>query len=163
MAWAIGDTLNMTKSIREGLPFIHGLAHRGFRPQQAYEEYRAAGLRGRKQSFLDAFRAISYAYDDPRVYTPSDPTLPLRTELIPIAPFRQNRKYRTIVEYIGYDPNENAVMKRHITIDTDTPWTVEEYIEDAIEVTSDCNSYALIDPTSFKIRSVNYTDNPLYG
>lgn len=163
MAWQIGDELVLSETVRQNLPFIRGAIAQGMKAQETYDLIRSIGSAGRKQTFLDAYRAMSYAYQDPSIYLPSDTSQKPLADLIPMSLYTNQRRYTVTVDVPAYNTLNNQLEQKTVTIISDDLYTQDDYFEQAFEYFPEYGDLESIQFDEAKISSILYSDNPIYG
>lgn len=163
MGWEIGQELVLTKSVSRALPFIRGAVAVDYGATATYELLQSLGMGGRKSTVLEAYKALSYAYQDPSVYLPSDPDIFPRSDLIPLAITQQRNAYQSVVSVTIFNSSDNVLEERFVTIGGSELLTASEYMRRAEELAVTYEDLESPQREFTYIDSINYSENPIYG
>lgn len=163
MAWSPGEELVLTKAVKENIGWIRGAVYAGLAPQTAYDLLRSVTSAGRKQSFLDAYRAMEYSYKDPTMYLPLDYNQRPDTQFIPLSPFNQRKAYHADVKVTFYNTLDGILEERPVTVMFDNMVTVNEILEGAHALVESYAEYESVQYDLSRIERINYSDNPISG
>lgn len=163
MAWTPGEELILTKAVKENIGWIRGAVRAGLGPTKSYEILKSIGTAGRKQSFLDAYRAMEYAYQDASVYLPIDYSQRPNPNFIPLSPIQQRKAYHVDINVTFYNSLNNILEERPVTIMMDSLIPVGEMIEWANELVESYDEYESVQKDLSYIDRINFSNNPVSG
>lgn len=158
--WRPGDILDLSGSIGQVVGAIKTAVADGLSANATVDALKRQGMGKRRESVLSVHKALTYASRDPSIYLPSDLSLKPRAELVPKTPFRQKRKWHTVVTTVFSDPISQTNEERAITISDDDLDSVDNLItrgaEQALEYGFDIDM--ILDT---RISEIRESDKPI--